>query len=77
MTQQAQWQPIETAPKDGRRILAASSDPSQQNMTVIYWEPGSVKFNIIGHWRSSVHTVVTFAEVTHWMPLPPAPEAKP
>lgn len=72
-----EWQPIETAPKDGRLILAANADPAAQNMIVIYWEPGSIAFDVIGHWRASNHFVVTQSEITHWMPLPPAPEAKP
>jgi hypothetical protein len=67
------WQPIETAPKDGRLILAANADPAAQNMVVIYWEPGSAAFNVIGHWRASTHEIVTHASITHWLPLPELP----
>lgn len=67
------WQPIATAPKDGTLILAANIDPAIQNAVVIYWEPGSVVFNVIGHWRSSTHEIVAIGLITHWQPLPAAP----
>ena len=69
-----EWQPIETAPKDGTMILAAHCDPARQNMTVAYWDFGSIKFNIIGHWRTSTHEILTIGKVTHWMPLPEPPK---
>ncbi len=68
------WQPIETAPKDGRLILATNSDPAAQIAVVIYWEPGSRLFDIIGHWRSSMHEIVPSGDLTHWMPLPEPPQ---
>ena len=59
------WQPIETAPKGKNEIL-------------IFFEPGHCDVccwnTIENDWvNSSSHVPAGFA--THWMPLPPAPEA--
>jgi hypothetical protein len=65
-----QWQPIETAPKDGTRVLAGHFNGRGSNhdgyMVVDYWRKGGhatgfLKFNL-EHWPA-----------THWMPLPKAP----
>ena len=68
-----EWQPIEDAPDSGVLILAAHADPARQNMAIIYWQCGSVKFNIEGHWRSSTHERISVKEFTHWRPLPTPP----
>ena len=56
-----EWQPIETAPKDGRLILAWE----EQDMTyrLIFW--GS------SEWRYGPFGVE--CSPTHWMPLPDPP----
>jgi hypothetical protein len=60
------WQPIGTAPKDGRRILTYAHDHAPEGiMRVAQWNDGS---NAKG-WLGSVH------EPTHWMPLPSPPKA--
>jgi hypothetical protein len=69
------WHPFEFAPKDGRLILAANHDAAAQLPAVIYWERGSLAFNIIGHWRSSCHQVVRAGEFTHWTDMPELPKA--
>lgn len=62
-----QWQPIETAPKDGTLYLALST---------------KVDTEYIGVMRMSYVNGYPCAEVmgccfpTHWMPLPAAPERK-
>lgn len=63
-----QWQDIETAPKDGTRILAIwryrPEDP----------HAGSASHEVVrwcGWWDSS--DGLTRPEPTHWMPLPPPP----
>lgn len=62
----AQWQPIETAPKDGTPILA--------------YEPGEVpcvvqalRYN--GHliWQACCYDMEGLNKPTHWRPLPPPP----
>lgn len=68
----SEWQPIETAPKDGSRILgwAKSKNGSDDLRLVIFWDQTSpegarwiVAFNAFWHF-----------EPTHWMPLPEPPE---
>ena len=56
------WQPIETAPKDGRRILVAEDGEIymvERGMNDWFWISG-------GH--------ALYVTPTHWMPLPSAPE---
>lgn len=64
------WQPIETAPKDGTDILiwvetAHGDGPSFA--LAAYWQSGMWECCGAGF----------FHPVTHWMPLPLAPEATP
>lgn len=67
------WQPIETAPKDGTPILAYSAQYPSKNrkISVTWWR---------GPWDNKGY--VGWGEfndqhfpATHWMPLPAAPEA--
>jgi hypothetical protein len=55
-----QWQPIETAPRDGTVILIAT----YAAWALSYWDDGS--------WRWGVRKEEM--EPTHWMPLPLLPE---
>lgn len=70
-TRASQWQPIETAPKDGTRILLhdANSAAKRQpiNTTVGSW--WSDKYR--NHWFPD-HGFVN--KPTHWMPLPELPK---
>lgn len=56
-----EWQPIETAPKDGTEILGCFDD----SMEVIRYLPMSV-------WYNGDNTINS-DDWTHWMPLPDAP----
>lgn len=70
------WQPIETAPKDGRMLLLVWRDKQQQGLPMVlegywyaasdgeafWWSPGQVSWKL---------------EPTHWMPLPKPPEVSP
>lgn len=67
------WHPIETAPKDGTVIIAYGQySPQPGVQTHFYqtaaWESNEFKAgwsNASGSW---------LGDVTHWMPLPPAPK---
>jgi hypothetical protein len=64
------WQPIETAPKDGTRFLAPSIDG--RTVTIGLWSDqwgGYWDDLTVGHLNGQWHP-------THWMPLPPPPEAE-
>lgn len=59
------WMPIETAPKDGRRLLVAIEGVDRA--VVAFWS-GAAWATVDGHdW--------TGRGITHWMSLPPAPAA--
>lgn len=63
-----EWQPIETAPKDGTAILIAKSPCDHwAGMFVAYWSDD------LDEWFYSINRIVR--QPTHWMPLPAAPEA--
>jgi len=71
----SEWQPIETAPKDGRTVLltdeSVGSTPGADDQIcfVASWSQG-----IVG-WRddlSNLHIDRDFT-ITHWMPLPEPP----
>jgi hypothetical protein len=66
----AQWQPIETAPKDGTSILVWSDDA--EDYYLVTWAEGhGAWFNgdvLIGEMHFG-------GEPSHWMPLPLRPRA--
>lgn len=59
----SKWQPIETAPRDGRRVLVCSEG---RHMFVAFWD------SKYWGWRVSRDSVVA-ADPTHWQPLPDPP----
>lgn len=61
-TRAPQWQPIESAPKDGTKILVWNGYPS-----VAFWGPYSTWDD--GDWHDDIDGV------THWMPILDPPEA--
>lgn len=63
------WQPIETAPKDGRRIFAWCEHWSGA-LTVQFYGSASVG------WSTSYDINLRY-QPTHWMPLPPGPNEPP
>src|SRR5688572_20436745 len=70
---QAEWQPIDSAPKDGTAVLCfiplpTMSDQSNSRILVMRWNDGA-------GWRTDVHPLQAF-EPTHWMHLPAAPIPK-
>jgi hypothetical protein len=73
------WQPIETAPKDGRHIIGYIQPCMKTGGVVgVFWlKPYRRKFldttvSMGGEWRYCVHDQVV-AEPIYWMPLPEVP----
>lgn len=59
------WQPIETAPKDGVSILAFHPSPyTGGRIATMIWDGTG--------WRADIHSFVKLRP-THWMPLPKPP----
>jgi len=81
------WQPIETAPKDGSWVLITSYNTANWSDGVdrSYWQTQTAHF-INGHWVTEsypdshygymeVEYLTTYADgPTHWMPLPAPPK---
>ena len=68
------WRPIETAPKDGSKIdLWAKFEKSGwRRVPDAHWNEA------IGDWQLGNFNAADYMvrpEITHWMPLPPTPEA--
>lgn len=65
------WQPIETAPRDGTRVLL-------WGWTMASGEASScivARMEFDNTWRSHAQHVVR--DASHWMPLPDGPQVKP
>ena len=64
-----EWQPIETAPRDGRRVLVWISDKSHTG-------PAFAKlwfYSTDGRLGGGAEGYNGDWNITHWMPLPAAP----
>lgn len=74
-----QWQPIETAPKDGTRVFVYGWQYGVSLFGIGYWfQPRTIKE--LGGWICHTlpgHEFVsgTFSNPTHWMPLPIVPKS--
>lgn len=64
-----EWQPIETAPKNGRGAFWAAAAYEVHGSGAM--EPVYVDF--YGDWRNLYTKQVIAWKPTHWMPLPPPP----
>lgn len=74
------WRPIETAPKDGARVLVACLKNGRAQICVAWWHPAFAWADgadvaawtdgTVADWRGE-----ELAELspTHWMPLPAMP----
>lgn len=60
------WRPIETAPKDGTRVLLHRDGWAEH--TAVGWYD-----DVRREWRPVCGDVFP-GDVIHWLPLPPAPE---
>lgn len=65
------WQPIETAPKDGSEILAAVRYPIRgcYESLFIYWDT-TLKDYPKGVWVSDYEWPIICGTPTYWMPVP-------
>ena len=70
-----EWQPIETAPKDGTRILVYNG-----SIYVAAWEEATMTLKEKKDWVYSCYSLNGWNyyeivyEPTHWMPLPKPPD---
>jgi hypothetical protein len=62
------WQPIETAPKDGRAVLLWIPAPAGM-VELCYWNTAKDQ----DHWLESCGFRLQ-EQPTHWMPLPEPPQ---
>ncbi len=76
------WQPIETAPRDGTRVLIYQPNAPRQNVMEAYWAmpyedapEEQCWWNTPDGISGRGYTILSEA-VTHWQPLPPPPEER-
>lgn len=62
-----EWQTIESAPKEGTKILATRNYNMPQPYEIIWWHNGG--------WNAN-NALSCFPDPTHWMPLPKPPTAQ-
>lgn len=73
-----EWQPIETAPKDGTPFLGwcpQAPGSMKDEICALSFDPnadGRIPWCVAG-----VEERLTWSEPTHWMPLPPPPKEAP
>ena len=69
-----QWQPIETAPKDGTEILAYD----RIECKILFWSGKTERIDIKNpawvSWEFDNAELMTSYNPTHWMPLPEGPK---
>lgn len=68
------WQPIETAPRDGSRILLRCGNTVTEGRWVQEIDPGAVQF--VDCWQTFAAGRVRADWPDRWQPLPPPPEAE-
>lgn len=84
----SEWQPIESAPRDGRKIILFYINRAKRGRTVFAsWlteerandidaegvDLGEGWYERIDNWPDYTHIAIHEGEPTHWMPLPPPP----
>ncbi len=80
----SEWQPIETAPTDGTRILVYapySKLNAHDPRDIVIWVPNppETRLSDLGYWHISPGYCYWESEVTHWAPIlkPPAVSKRP
>lgn len=76
-----QWQPIDTAPQDGTRVLVVYSTKIGPRVEIGQWTDERHHSRPQPHWTSGLAQIwgVVVARKnppTHWMPLPSPPQAQ-
>lgn len=68
MTQiESEWHPLETAPKDGQKIILANLYMEGGDLFLAYWDDGE--------WIDREGVIPEDdSYFTHWCPIPPLPE---
>lgn len=74
------WQPIETAPKDGTRVLLFTDELTPPTIQA-QWRPYEAHFDGAGEWvdvwnNDPIETNSGPIKPTHWRPLPAPPQQK-
>lgn len=78
-TRLAGWLPIESAPRDGTRILAAFDERKSNRVDVVVWEKN---LGEKGYFKSFIVEFVSGVghmkrnQPIAWMPLPPPPQVQ-
>lgn len=68
----SEWQPIETAPKEGRMVLAKYVGHHDHPTTLWWLTLGQWSWKY-GNWNDGIEPC-GLADPTHWMPLPEPPK---
>ena len=84
MENESKWQPIETAPKDGTRILLYGSyqwedyeDRKESGIIVGYFRLCDWNDDDNGSWVAvNANPYTDYVQPTHWMPLPNHPKGE-
>lgn len=64
------WQPIESAPKDGTPFLGAFKDTGGWKILIFVWSRSYSRFLDSG----DAEVIEDYDQPTHWMPLPEPPK---
>ncbi len=77
------WQPIDTAPKDGTRIIVIGDYDdwceARWNAKDKCWEPSWQGSHGVIEWQGDLSTSykeVSSEAITHWLPIPTPPKAE-
>ena len=68
----SEWQPIETAPKDGKEILISYNYDGNIFFYVVSWVDDPEGF----HWEITASERLSETYITHWMTIPHVPNKK-
>ena len=74
-----EWQPIETAPRDGGEILLFEMTATGPMYRVGYWETHGTHIEdkrIVEGWSPADDGYLGCIEPTHWQPLPTTPSTE-